>query len=61
MKRIRADGDFLIRSLVNCSTISRTQIHRLERAVAEVEELACRRAVAREFLKALHSLSFAPQ
>jgi hypothetical protein len=54
MKRFRAEGDFLLRSLVNAITISRTEIHRLETALAELEELASRLEVPRELLKALH-------
>lgn len=54
MKRFRAEGDFLLRALVDSITISRTQIHRLERTLSELEELAGRLEVRREFLKALH-------
>jgi hypothetical protein len=54
MKRFRAEGDFLLRALVNSITIDRTQVHRLETAVSELEELAERLEVPREFSKALH-------
>ena len=54
MKRFRAEGDFLIRALVNSITISRTQIQRLENAFSELEELAGHQELPREFLKALH-------
>jgi hypothetical protein len=54
MKRFRAEGDFLLRALVDSITVSRTQIHRLETALAELEQLAGRLEVPREFLKALH-------
>jgi hypothetical protein len=54
MKRFRADGDFLIRVLVNSITINRTQIQRLENAFSEPEELAARDELPHEFLKALH-------
>ena len=54
MKRFRAEGHFLIRALVNSITINRTQIQRLENALSELEELAARDELPREFLKALH-------
>jgi hypothetical protein len=54
MKRFRAEGDFLLRALVNSITISRTQIHRLESTLSELQELAGHLEVPREFLKALH-------
>ena len=54
MKRFRAEGDFLLRALVNSITISRTQIHRLESALSELEELAGQHELSREVLKALH-------
>jgi len=41
-KRLRAEGDFLLRPLVNSITTSRAQIHRLESALSELEELAGR-------------------
>jgi hypothetical protein len=40
MKRFRAEGDFLLRALVNSISISRAQIYRLETGLSEVEELA---------------------
>jgi hypothetical protein len=49
-----AEGDFLIRALVNSITISRTQVHRLETTLSELEDLAGRLELPREFLRALH-------
>jgi hypothetical protein len=54
MKRFRAEGDFLLRAFVNSITTSRTQIHRVENALAELEMLASHSEVPPEFLKALH-------
>jgi hypothetical protein len=54
MKRFRAGGDFLLRALVNSITISRTQIHRLESALSELEGLTSRDELPREFLRALY-------
>ena len=52
MRRFRAEGDFLLRALVNSITVNRTHVHRLESALFELEELAGRLEVPREFLKA---------
>jgi hypothetical protein len=53
-KRFRAEGDFLLRALVNSISISRPHVHRLESALSELEELAGRQELPRDFLKALH-------
>lgn len=57
MKRFRAEGDFLIRALVNLVSTNRTQIHRLETELGELAKLADQLAgVPRELLKAVHDL-----
>src|ERR1700680_2481194 len=56
MKRFRAEGDFLIRTLQTLVSTSRTQIHRLETELAELTKLADQQScVPREFLKAVQS------
>jgi hypothetical protein len=40
MKRFHAEGDFLIRALVNLVSTNRTQIYRLETELSELAKLA---------------------
>ena len=55
MKRFRAEGDFLIRALVNLVSTNRSHIHRLETEFAEFAKLADQLPdVPRELLKAVH-------
>jgi len=57
LKRFRAEGDFLIRALVNLVSTSRSHIHRLETEFAELARLADQLAdVPRELYKAIHEL-----
>jgi len=57
MKRFRAEGDFLVRALVNLASTNRSHIHRLETEFAELAKLADDLPdVPRELLKAVHDL-----
>ena len=57
LKRFRAEGDFLVRALVNVVSTSRSHIHRLETEFAELAKLADQLPdVPRELLKAVHDL-----
>jgi hypothetical protein len=57
LKRFRAEGDFLIRALVNLVFTNRSRIHRLETEFAELAKLADGLPdVPRELLKAIHDL-----
>jgi hypothetical protein len=57
LKRFRAEGDFLIRALVNLVSTNRSQIHRLETEFTELAKLADQLpGVPRELLKAVHDL-----
>src|SRR5215469_13041791 len=56
-KRFRAEGDFLVRALVNLISTSRSHIDRLETEFAELARLANDLPdVPRELLKAVHDL-----
>jgi succinate dehydrogenase/fumarate reductase flavoprotein subunit len=54
MKRFRAEGDFLLRALVNLVSCNRSQIHQLERALTDFEKLAEQHELPREIRQALH-------
>ena len=55
MKRFRAEGDFLVRALVNLVSTSRSHVHRLETEFAGLAKLADELPdVPRELLKAVH-------
>jgi hypothetical protein len=57
MKRFRAEGDFLVRALVNVLSTNRSHIHRLETELGELAKLADELPdVPRELLKAIHDL-----
>jgi hypothetical protein len=57
MKRFRAEGDFLIRTLVNLLSTSRSHIYRLETEFAELAKLAdALPDVPQELLKAVRDL-----
>jgi hypothetical protein len=40
MKRFRAEGDFLLRALVNLISFNRSHIHQMERDFTDFEKLA---------------------
>src|SRR5215471_16458946 len=57
LKRFRAEGDFLIRTLVNLISTSRSHVHRLETELRDLAKLAdALPDVPRELLKAVHDL-----
>jgi hypothetical protein len=56
MKRFRAEGDFLLRALVNLVSCNRSQIHQLERELAEFENLVEQHELHRDLRKALHQM-----
>jgi hypothetical protein len=57
MKRFRAEGDFLVRALVNLVSTSRSHVHRLETELGELAKLAdALPDVPRDLLKAIHDL-----
>jgi hypothetical protein len=56
MKRFRAEGDFLLRALVNLVSSNRSQIHRLEGDLAEFERLADQHELPREIRQPLHQM-----
>ena len=51
MKRFRAEGDFLLRSLVDLITQCRSQIHQLDHDFEELEKLVGGRELPRESFK----------
>ena len=53
MKRFRAEGDFLVRALVDLVVQCRSQIGRLESEFAELEKLAGEHELPREVLQAM--------
>jgi hypothetical protein len=53
-KRFRAEGDFLLRTLVNLVSCNRSQIHQLERELVDFEKLAEQHELPREIRQALH-------
>jgi len=56
MRRFRAEGDFLLRALVDLISCSRSQIHQLERELTEFEKLADQHELPREIRQALHQI-----
>lgn len=56
IKRFRAEGDFLVRALVDLVVQCRSQIGRLESEFAELEKLAGEHELPREVLQAMHHL-----
>src|SRR6516162_7658608 len=57
LKRFRAEGDFLIRALVNLVATNRSHFHRLETELGELAKLADQLPdVPRELLKTVHDL-----
>lgn len=58
MKRFRAEGDFLIRTLVTLVSTNRSYIHHLETELSELAKLADRLPdVPRELLKSVDDLT----
>lgn len=55
-KRFRAEGDFLVRALVDLVVQCRSQIGRLESEFAELEKLAGEHELPRDVLQAMHHL-----
>jgi hypothetical protein len=56
MKRFRAEGDFLLRALVNLVSCNRSQIHELERDLTDFEKLTESHELPREIRQALHQM-----
>jgi hypothetical protein len=56
MKRFRAEGDFLLRALVNLVSFNRSQIHQLERDLTEFQKLTEQHELPREVRKAMHQM-----
>ena len=56
-KRFRAEGDFLIRALVDLVVQCRSQIGRLESEFAELEKLAGEHELPRDVLQAIHHMA----
>ena len=57
MKRFRAEGDFLVRALVDLVVQCRSQIGRLESEFAELQKLAGERELPRDILQAMHHMA----
>ena len=57
MKRFRAEGDFLLRSLVDLITQCRSQIHQLDHDFDELEKLVGGRELPRDVLQAVHHMT----
>jgi hypothetical protein len=51
MKRFRAEGDFLVRALVNLISQCRSQIHQFEHDFEELEKLAGERELPQDVLQ----------
>jgi hypothetical protein len=56
-KRFRAEGDFLVRALVDLISHCRAYLGRLEREFADLEKLVHERDLPREVLQAVRDLS----
>jgi hypothetical protein len=56
MKRFRAEGDFLLRALINLVSSSRSQIHQLERELTDFEKLTEQGELPREIHQAVHQM-----
>jgi hypothetical protein len=57
MKRFRAEGDFVLRALVNLVSCNRSQIHKLEHDLSEFEKLTEQHELPREIRQALHQMT----
>src|SRR6516165_5200608 len=57
MKRFRAEGDFLVRALVNLISQCRSQIHQFEHDFEELEKLAGERELPRDVLQMIHHMA----
>jgi hypothetical protein len=60
MKRFRAEGDFLLRSLVSLVSFNRSQIHQLKRDLSEFEKLTEHHELSREIRKTVHQMMRRP-
>ena len=56
MKRFRAEGDFLLRALVDLISQCRSQIHQLGQDFEELEKLAGERDLPRDVLQTIHHM-----
>lgn len=56
-KRFRAEGDFLVRALVDLVSQCRSQIGRLESEFAELKKLAGEHELARDVLQTIHQMA----
>lgn len=56
MKRFRAEGDFLLRALVDLISQCRSQIHQIEQDFAELEKLVGQRELPRDVLQMIHHM-----
>ena len=57
MKRFRAEGDFLVRALVDLISQCRGQIQQLEHEFEELEKLGGERELPRDVLQAIHQMA----
>jgi hypothetical protein len=57
MKRFRAEGDFLVRALVDFVVLCRSQIGRLQSEFAELEKLAGEHELPPDVLQAMSHLA----
>jgi predicted nucleic acid-binding protein len=57
MKRFRAEGDFLVRALVDLISRCRAHLGRVEREFADLERLVAERQLPRDVLQAVLHLS----
>ena len=57
MKRFRAEGDFLLRALVDLISQCRSQIHQLGQDFEELEKLASEREFPRDILQTIHHMA----
>jgi hypothetical protein len=60
MKRFRAEGDFLLRALVNLVSCSRSQIYQLECELTDFDKLTEQHELPREIRKAVHHMMWQP-
>ena len=57
MKRFRAEGDFLLRALMDLISQCRAQIHQLGQDFEELEKLAGERDLPRDVHQAIHHMA----
>ena len=57
MKRFRAEGDFLLRALVDLISQCRSQIYQLEQEFEELQKLATEHELPRGVLQAMHHMA----